>query len=333
LPEPSEGQRGVSAGEIGRAASARPYPRARTGGRSADSLPTTPPVGPRVRGALELIGLVVAPTTLLTALAYYFGWTLTNARALYFGIDPSALGFSTQDYILRSTDALFVPLAVLVLAALAAVAIHSLVRTALWHRRFRNAILQASWVCGAIGSVLLTLGVVAMFRPLPLLTYYLFAPVSPGLGALLVAYAAYLRWGWLPPVAVGLLVSLVVLSGFWAVSKYADALGRGRAKQLARSLSTRPSVVVYSKHRLQLPVPEKRLNRRDSAYAFRYAGLRLLVRSGGKYFLVPEGWSKQDGVAIALADTNELRVEFSPCRAPQKDHPCPPDWMSDRESK
>ena len=65
---------------------------------------------PNPRRALELIGLVVAPTTLVTALAFYFGWVLTNSRASYFGIDASALGYSTQDYLLRSADALFVPL-------------------------------------------------------------------------------------------------------------------------------------------------------------------------------------------------------------------------------
>jgi hypothetical protein len=271
---------------------------------------------------------VIAPTTLLTALAYYFGWTFTNARALYFGIDPSALGFSAQDYILRSTDAVFVPLAVLVLASLAAVVVHSLVRTARSQCRFRKAILQGSWVCGGVGVVLLTLGIAAMFRPLPFPTYYLFAPISPGFGALLLAYAAYLRWGWLPPVAVGLVLSLVLLSAFWAASKYADALGRGRAKDLAGSLSLRPSVVVYSKYRLQLPLPvsEMRLDRRDSAYGFRYTGLRLLVRSGGKYFLVPDSWSKEDGVAIALADSDDLRLEFSACGVSTDDHPCPPDW-------
>jgi hypothetical protein len=314
LPEPSEEQRGDSAEAAGRAASARPRAGGRKDGRVAERAPDSPTVAPRVRSALELIGLIVAPTTLLTALAYYFGWTFTNARASYFGIDPSTLGFSTQDYILRSADALFVPLAVLVLAALAAVAIHSLVRTGLQQRRFRDAILQASWACGAAGSVLLVLGIVAMFRPLPFPTYYLFAPVSPGLGALLLAYAVYLRWGWLSPVAVGLVLSLVVLSGFWAASKYADALGRGRATRLAGSLSTRPSVVLYSKQRLQLGVPETRFNSRDSAYAFRYTGLRLLVRSGGKYFLLPYDWSREHGVAIVLPDTDEVRMEFRPGR-------------------
>jgi hypothetical protein len=61
------------------------------------------------RGVLEAIGLVVAPTTLLTAVALYFGVKLTASRADYFGIDQSTLGFSTRDYLLRSTDAVFVP--------------------------------------------------------------------------------------------------------------------------------------------------------------------------------------------------------------------------------
>ena len=61
------------------------------------------------RKLLGLIAGIVAPATLLTALAYYFGWRRERAFAGYFGIDPSVLGFSTSDYILRSVDALFVP--------------------------------------------------------------------------------------------------------------------------------------------------------------------------------------------------------------------------------
>ena len=78
----------------------------------------SPSPSPSARSALELAGLVVAPTTLVTALAFYFGWVLTNSRASYFGIDASALGFSTQDYLLRSADALFVPLGTALVLAL-----------------------------------------------------------------------------------------------------------------------------------------------------------------------------------------------------------------------
>lgn len=48
----------------------------------------------------------------------------------------------------------------------------------------------------------------------------------------------------------------------------------------------------------------------SSEYAFRYEGLRLLIRSNGRFFLLPTGWSTSGGVTIALRDREGLRVEF-----------------------
>jgi hypothetical protein len=267
---------------------------------------------PSVRGALELVGLVIAPTTLLTALAFYFGWRFTNARARYFGIDPSTLGFGTSDYVLRSIDALFVPVAVLAAACLAVVGVHTFV-TRLpdprGHRITKFAILGV----GAVGLALLIVGVVAMFEPLPD-THYLFPPMSSGVGAALIAYALFVARGSFSTTAAVALASFVVLSAFWTASTYADALGRGRAEDLVASLDRQPRVVVYATKRLQLPdqVVETRLDQRDSAYAFRYSGLRLLIRSGGKYFLLTEGWTQDEGVTILLRDADDLRFEFRP---------------------
>ena len=274
-----------------------------------------------VRSTLELTGLVIAPTALLTALAFYFGWTLTNARSRYFGIDASALDFSTRDYVLRSTDAVYVPLSAVLAVALTALAVHTLASPHL-REPTRPALLLAPWVIVALGFVLLVLGGAAVFTPLPFDVYYLIPPLAPGLGAVLLGYGLYLTRGRLAPLAIALLVSLVVLSAFWGAAKYADALGRGRAKQLERSLASQPSVVVYAKHPLGLrpPVLVTRLDGAISEYPFRYEGLRLLVRSAGKYFLVPDTWrhdpraqeSSGDTVAIVLPDTNEFRFEFGP---------------------
>src|SRR5690348_12442394 len=68
-----------------------------------------------IRNILENLSLFVAPPTLVVALAFWFGWRLTNTRSEYFGIDSSTLGFSTSDYLLRSADAIFVPIAVALL--------------------------------------------------------------------------------------------------------------------------------------------------------------------------------------------------------------------------
>ena len=268
-----------------------------------------------LHSARELIGLAAGSATFLTALAFYFGWTLTNARASYFGIDPSALGFTTTDYLLRSADAMFVPVGTIIFTVLSGVAIHSVVRTHVRNRVSQATLARAAVACAVMGLVLLGLGITAVFRPLPFPTHYLFAPLSPALGAALLAYAAYLVYGPLSPVPIVLIGALVILSAFWAASEYADALGRGRAERLAESLDRRPSVVVYTRERLQLDLPgvtETTLGRRNSAYRFRYEGLRLLVVGGDKYFMLTEDWSPEQGVAIVLPDSGDMRGE---CRS------------------
>ena len=59
--------------------------------------------------ALRTIGSVVAPTTLLTALLFYFGWVSVSVQSRYFGFDASLLEFSTQDYLLQSISPTFLP--------------------------------------------------------------------------------------------------------------------------------------------------------------------------------------------------------------------------------
>ncbi|MDP1848733.1 MAG: hypothetical protein Q8K79_13145 [Solirubrobacteraceae bacterium] len=283
---------------------------------------------PSARRALELVGLVVAPTTLVTALAYYFGWVLTNSRARYFGIDASALGYSTQDYLLRSADALFVPLGAVIVLALAIVSLHAAVTRVMEGEQGRRRLRVAARGAIGVGALLFAFGVVAVFEPVTFSPHYLFASSSPGVGIALVAYGVHLlervraadSKGRSPladvttrRAAVALVALLIVLSGFWTASEYADALGRGRAQSLAAGLGGQPSVTVFSPRRLHIDAPgvtERRLTGRDRAYGYRYAGLRMLVRSNGKYFLVPDGWRRGVSPAIVLADSADYRFEF-----------------------
>jgi hypothetical protein len=283
-----------------------------------------------LRGALEIIGLVAAPTTLITAVAFYFGWTFSNSRAAYFGIDYSTLGFSSADYLLRSGDALFVPLLVILLVSLAGLVLHAVVMRWIDEGR-RPAVRRGAQIGGAIGLVIFVYGAVTVFRPAPFPTHYLLSSVSLGVGISLLTYAPFVVQAIgvadepalrrprpvLQSAAVTLVVLVVVLSIFWASSQYASALGRGRAQNLERSLSSRPAVVVFSRQALGIDaqgVTVTRITEPESAYRFRYSGLRLLIRSGGKFFLLPNGWSRAQGVAIVLADTEDIRLEFSPGR-------------------
>jgi hypothetical protein len=73
---------------------------------------------------LETATLVLAPTTVITALLFYFGWAQTNALFGRLGIDQSALGFTVQDYMLRSVNSTFRPLSLVLLAAVAGLSAH-----------------------------------------------------------------------------------------------------------------------------------------------------------------------------------------------------------------
>jgi hypothetical protein len=290
-------------------------------------LPTPPAGSPR--SALELVGLVIAPTTLLTALAFYFGWKFTNARSSYFGLDGSALGFSTQDYLVRSADALFIPLGAVLTLTLGAIRLHAIVRRSQHHRNHAQVLRASARAAVLGGGVLFALGVLAAFKPALFSSHYLLRPASSGIGIGVLAYGLYLRGqvatGARPSSAqnqphrglrpdMALVCLLVVLSAFWTASVYATALGRGRAIETAQRLRLRPQVTVYAPQRLHLDGPgifEQRLAGRYSAYRYRYSGLRLLIRSDGKYFLLPDGWSRGAGAAIVLADGQGLRYEFA----------------------
>jgi hypothetical protein len=115
--------------------------------------------------------------------------------------------------------------------------------------------------------------------------------------------------------SLALIGVVVFLSVFWATKDLARALGRGQARTLERSLARQPGATVYSERRLYLPgVHEAALS--GGGYRFRYTGLRLLVRSGGRYLLIPDGWTHARGVALVLSDDDSMRVEFTRGRVP-----------------
>jgi hypothetical protein len=297
-------------------------------GRAANQRP-----GLSLERAVQVVTAIVAPTTVLTALLFYFGWIRTNALFQYFGVDATVLGFTTQDYLLRSTEALYVPLGTLLVLGLAGVRAHGLVEAWLAGRRPGRLPRRTALAVGAVGVVGLALfarGVAGVAVPRLSRDGFLVTPVCLGLGTILGAYAQWLwrrlrqpsgrrggasRARWPGLVGLGLVAMLVVLSLFWATTDYARAYGRGRAVAYARDLAVRPGVVVYSAERLFLQGPgvrELALPAGEHAsYRYRYSGLRLLTEAHGRLFLLPAGWTTTDGAAIVLAGDGKLRVEFT----------------------
>ncbi|WP_369134231.1 hypothetical protein [Modestobacter sp. I12A-02662] len=271
---------------------------------------------------MELLTLVVPPTTLVTALLFWFGFELVDARASYFGLSTGTLGFTTTDYLIRGVQAGIVPLIVLLAAVLGGVAVHTEAH------RLADRCGTAKLFGWGVGSVIVggalagVVGAYGAFRPLPPpLDWYLLPPILLATGPLVTAFAArclrpeapVARSAQISAAAVG---GLVLLGLFWATSLYADALGRGSAQQLGASLAAQPRVTVYSERALAIDpavAPTERLNSEENGrYLYRYSRLRLLIRSAEKYFLLPDNWTPTTGTILVIPDGSEIRIEFAP---------------------
>jgi hypothetical protein len=274
----------------------------------------------------------VAPSTLLTALLYYFGWSHAYYFFNYFGVDSSLLGFTPADYLQRSVDALFVPMTVAASAALLALWGHAVLRARIsagYRPRALRVLVPAMTI---VGFTLAAGGLLSVFVTTVLSRYLAAAPLSLALGVVLLQYAVRLRrlltvgrqksgsaktseWA-----AVGewaAVFAVVGLSLFWAANDYAAGVGRSRAMDFVSHLPTYPNVVVYSARSLSLNargVNEVRCKDPQAAYRFRYDGLKLVLQSGNEYLFVPGDWAL-DRIAIVIPRNDSLRLEFYPANA------------------
>jgi hypothetical protein len=265
-------------------------------------------------------------------LLYYFGWTFTHASASYLGIDESVLGFSTQDYLLRSINAVFWPLSVGLIVAALALRGHVVVMRSISQpqRTRRIEALGIGLAVAGLGAAIY--GGLAIHYDWVGVADFTIAPLCLTIGVALLGYAVLIReWltsrapnatadsttgsASLATVAVALLIAVGL---FWQVAEWATAVGIGRTRDLIARLDAQPQVTVYSGKRLGLAgtggVTETPLGGTDTAYRYRYTGLRLLFRSGGTYLLLSDHWSRADGRTFLIDDTPDLRFEFTPGR-------------------
>jgi hypothetical protein len=280
--------------------------------------PSTP--SRSIFGTVRALGTLVAPTTLVVALLYYFGWARTSTQAFVMGLDESLFGFTTQDYILRSITSMFWPLFTAAGAVLIGVLLHGrLVSTA-----SRRLIQRTSLIVAAVGGLLVVLGFLGTAVHQPSRFVSLGAPLAVTVGIALLAYGGYLRRQDLlaagrPRTAVetpgmalawSLVTVMVLLSAFWAVSHYAAIKGIDFAREVVRQLPNRPSVTLYSTSRLYLeePIAEQALPGEDGAYRYKYTGLKLLFRADEKLFLRPSDLSVPRNIVIP--EDAGIRVEY-----------------------
>ncbi len=288
---------------------------------------------------LDLAGKVIGLTSIIAALLYYFGWARTQALYKHFGVDQTMLGFTAQDYVLRSLVAIWTLLQWII--AIAFVAIWAdyfldrwLRRRSAQNTRRRRLLALACVVLGpllivASLAVNMTLEaknvIIAMFPSLAwtaglcLLAYGFYVYVKPRLASSGGDHAqapGSSRLRDLSRISLWLFMGLLVVSLFWVVSIAASEEGKAVA---AIDNSGRADVVVYSSSDLGLQAPgiaSTQTCQSADKCQYRYAGLKFLVRSGGKYFLLPAKWEESKRLTIVLPDDGSIRVELAPPPTP-----------------
>lgn len=275
---------------------------------------------PRWKRAVDLLTAIGPPLTIATALLVYFGWARTDAQSKTMGLDVSLFGYTVQDFVLRSIPSLFIPLVWLLIVAVLWLTLDRILARLLAAGHVVG-IGRLAWVLvftGVACAAAMWLGVILQPERTLLYVPYIMA------GGVLLATWGLSLWrrsrndtgGTVTPVSRGtertLILCLVTLLLFWGTSDFAQALGRGLAVSYEEQSALLPTAVVYSTQRLAISAPnvsEEASGTADQP-SYRYSGLRLLVVSGGRIFLLNEGWTIRNGKVVVLRDEPGLRVEY-----------------------
>jgi hypothetical protein len=273
-----------------------------------------------------IVGSVVAQTTLLTALLFFFGMLHANWFFAYFGVNYTVLGLTTQDFLIRSADGLFVPMTVLAAVALCGLwtyrSLHRLLPE--WIQERLRAL--AGPAAAVVGGALVLVAVVAVQRPVAFAATLGLPGLCLSVGVLLLAAVSPLLRARHPDaehqptptfMAVGEWTACFVLVSvglFWAAGDYSAAVGTGRGTAVLEAMPTTPDVAVLSEKSLSVRLPgvvETPCSSDDAAYGYRYDGLKLIMQAGDRYVFLPRDWAPGNGPALVVPRSDSLRLEFT----------------------
>ena len=283
---------------------------------------------------LKIVGSVVAPTTLLTALLIYFGLMYAVAFYRYFNVNYTVLNLPAQDYLIVSEDGLMMPLIFTAAFTLLALWLYQHETLITKMRGIGPRVLVSTSAVAGLALVGLAMAD-SVFNVSVFPTNFLEARgLSLSMGVLLLGYTARLkrvitadqrpkqslrRAPEAVIVAKWSAVFVLVSAGlFWAVGSYAIGVGEGHAQAVESFLPYSADVILYSEKSLNLQGPEAPgvqevpCQNSDAAYRFRYNGLKLIPQSGNQYLFLPAGWTRTNGTAIIIPHNDKIRLQFSP---------------------
>jgi hypothetical protein len=283
-----------------------------------------------LKAAISVLTTLGPPLTIVTALMIYFGWARSAKQAQYMGLDVSLFGFSTQDYVLLSTSTLYIPLLAIAALTLGWLVLHHRLSRALNRSASQRARLRMAGRAALAAGLLAAAGAVVT-ATLDQDRAPLVLPLALAAGTAAAAYGAWLTRAandhratepgplpWQHALRTLLIGGLITLALFWELSNYAGVVGRGYALKIAASIPSLPRATAYSATPLGIQAPgvlEETLNvgpgPGKATMRYQTTGLRFLIRSGGRIFLLHDGWTPQHGTVIVLPDNDQVHWQFS----------------------
>ncbi|WP_345346017.1 hypothetical protein [Rhodococcus olei] len=276
---------------------------------------------------IGVVAGIVAPTTVITGLCYYFGAASQRAFFAYFSLNADALGFPTAYYVLNSVEVLYPALVILFAVACGAYWILTYGRRVLHRNRRSRLARRTGWTVIAAGAVLTALAVWAVLGLDYAVPSGAMVPVALGLGAVLIAAGTEvlvaLRTEGSPRFATSAELFTLLFSGatlvlalFWLTNIYATSYGVDRAEHAAQDLWAKKSVVVLETvDPVVIPPNLVKKTEHDpqpgQRFRYRYECLRALAVTDDLWVLVPARWTIENGYALIVPIDEFSRINVA----------------------
>lgn len=264
-------------------------------------------------GILVKFSEFVLSTGFLAAIGFYFGWARTRKLYRELGVDHAVLGFSFQDYVIRSLTVLIEPLPIV---ALYFVGLAATYRLGVSLVRRCSCLFWPIWVI--ISLIALTVALVAWHERT------VSASFAQAVSFFLV-YSAVLAFGlaWARPQAEAIeTVQAIVITlaafllfsfaAFEVVRHHAEAEGLRQSNRAEANPHWYACATIRTNGSIPIGTLVQPAGTEKSQPAV-YEGLRLFTRVDGRLFVWPADQSPRDGLAI-LPEESIVDLMLTPDR-------------------